>query len=568
MNVNTKEAVKSISSLEKELQETNEQLKEVDVNSAAFTDLQKKAASVQGQLDKINQQTAVLSKGLQGFGENLAKTTAGISGGITAATAAMQLMGVENENVLDGIAKLQSLMAFTQGISGVKDLAEGMRGLGTVVKTATKSFTGLKGAIMATGIGALAVALGVIIENWDKIIAKVNEFVDVTKVSEKAVAGLAAAWAGLKQTIVAIGNAITQYITAPFRAITAAVREYTDTEGSVVDKLKAAMSASKDEIVSAGGSIVDGFKEIGTKAADAFSDSLQTQSQARATEAARAAIEAYSNAYWEAYKKEEERIQAEQMVSGWADSPTAQHAEMPDKPEVEREEEEDDGWADKVTKAQEYYAQIMELEQSEALAFEQAQQDKLNALNDALAQGLISEEQHAKAVKEIHKKSAQYQIQQSMSAASGVADILSSLASMMDENNEKQFKASKAMQIASATINMLVGITSAISGLFTTKSGPWDIALAAIQAASIAASGAANIAQISRTKYNGSTSSATASVSAASVASTVTPVTQYSQAVESANLESTIGDSRVYVVESDIAQTGNKVSVQESENRY
>jgi len=43
---------------------------------------------------------------------------------------------------------------------------------------------------------------------------------------------------------------------------------------------------------------------------------------------------------------------------------------------------------------------------------------------------------------------------------------------------------------------MLVGITAAISGLFTTKSGPWDIALAAIQAAAIAASGIANITQI------------------------------------------------------------------------
>lgn len=51
IQIDTKSASKSIADLEKELAETNEQLKQVDINSDAFTDLQKKAASVQGQLN-------------------------------------------------------------------------------------------------------------------------------------------------------------------------------------------------------------------------------------------------------------------------------------------------------------------------------------------------------------------------------------------------------------------------------------------------------------------------------------------------------------------------------------
>lgn len=123
------------------------------------------------------------------------------------------------------------------------------------------------------------------------------------------------------------------------------------------------------------------------------------------------------------------------------------------------------------------------------------------------------------------------------------------------------------MQISAATIQMLVGITTALSGAFTTKTGPWDIALAVIQATSIAAAGAAQITQIAKTKYdsNGSSASSIASSAASSI---ITPPTQYSAAVEGVEIESSIADSRVYVVESDIQQTGSRVSVQETENRY
>lgn len=198
-------------------------------------------------------------------------------------------MGVENENVVNGIAKLQQLMAFTQGISALKDLGTGLKGLSAAVNLTSKSFKGLKGAIASTGIGALLVVLGLVIENWDKIIAKVNEFIDVAKISEKVTAGMAAAWEGMKQSIVAIGNAITTYITAPFKTITAAISAFSETEGDVLDKLKAAMKASKSEIVDAGKNIVNGFKEVGVKAANAYNNSIDEQNKkaAKKREAAR-----------------------------------------------------------------------------------------------------------------------------------------------------------------------------------------------------------------------------------------------------------------------------------------
>ena len=566
VSIDTKKAVKSIADLEKELQETTEQLKQVEVGSAAFNELQKKAAAAKGQIDRFNQTTDAMSKGFQGFGENLAKVTGSMVGGITAATAAMQMMGVENENVVAGIAKLQQLMAFSQGISSMKDLSQGFQGVSAAVKAATASFKGLKGAIVATGIGALVVALGLVIENWDKIVAWMNKFVDTSKITKTAIAGLQAAWEALKQTIVALGKTITTAIVTPFKTITAAIRAFTEEEGSMLDKLKAATAASKDVIVESGQGVIDAYREIGVKAADAFNDSLIEQDKANAAARARASIEAYLKAYEQEQQRLADSALLQDMVGGGRGR-GVQRPQAPDAPDAEREEEEDDGWAAKLMEAQNYYNSIMELEMSNYAAFQANQQAKLDDLKQSLDEGLISQEQYSAAVKKLAKEEKQYKLQMSMSAATGIADILNSVASTMDETNEKQFKAMKAMQISAATIQMMVGITTALSGAFTTKTGPWDIALAVIQAASIAASGAAQIANISKQKYNSSGSSS-ASLSSAAVSSTLTQPQQYTQAVDSANIESSIGDSRVYVVESDISDTTKRVNVQESENRY
>jgi hypothetical protein len=61
-------------------------------------------------------------------------------------------------------------MAFADGIQGVMDTTKAFSGLGNTIKGAVvKAFTTLKGAIIGTGIGALAIALGYVITNFDKI---------------------------------------------------------------------------------------------------------------------------------------------------------------------------------------------------------------------------------------------------------------------------------------------------------------------------------------------------------------------------------------------------------------
>lgn len=638
IQIDTKSAQKSIAELEKELQETNEQLRNVDVNSEAFTDLQKKAAAAKGQLDKINQTTDALSKGFQGFGENLAKVTGGISGGITAATAAMQLMGIENENVMAGIAKLQQLMAFTQGISSLKDLGSGFSSLIPVMKSVVGGLNGVKGALIGTGIGAIAVAVGVLISRWDELTEKLNEFVGVSKDVNVVTAAMEGFLAGLKQTVIAVGNAIVQYVKTPFETVINAVKAFSEESGSIYDKIKAAGNAAAKTIKDNAQDVVEEFAEVGTKASTAYNDSVAEQDQKAQDERTAAAVKAAEDRakkVAEAEKAAREKAQKEYSAEEEAlqiEEEKNKRLELSEEEAYNRQMEIEQRRLENIKKlygeeSLEYERQLTTMYNlkkqydekmqgdSSSETSEEAQpedpvlkqlQDRAKAYEESLVteeemlkrrmelieqyhqQGLLSEQEYQSLLAQVQQESEENQMatltalqQQKLEVFSQFSktfqDACSAITDNLDENNEEQFKAIKAFQIASATMQTIEGAIGAYMGASSNPGlnaipvvGPaLAIAMGVTNAAIVTASGIANIRKIASQQFNSNSSSAaSASMSAGATASTITPPTQYSQAVEGVNIEEGVTDSKVYVVESDIQAVGNKVNVQETENRY
>ena len=100
-----------------------------------------------------------------------------------------------------------------------------------------------------------------------------------------------------------------------------------------------------------------------------------------------------------------------------------------------------------------------------------------------------------------------------------------------------------------------------------------QIAMAATTSAAVLASGVAQIQQIHNATSNGGLgdigfdfgSLSTPSTSA--INNLVTPV-QYTQDVQGASIEGAIRNSKVYVTETDITNTQNRVRVTETEARY
>lgn len=151
--------------------------------------------------------------------------------------------------------------------------------------------------------------------------------------------------------------------------------------------------------------------------------------------------------------------------------------------------------------------------------------------------------------------------------AQAVGTILNTLSEEQDGNTKEGFEQQKKYQIGATVLNTAAGIVNAwVSAMSPTNSYltlPGQIALAGTTTTALAALAGVQIAKIQKAQFGGS-----ADVSSSGISSTLVAPTQYTQAVQNANIESKLGDNRVYVVESDINQTGQRVSVQESENIY
>ena len=156
-----------------------------------------------------------------------------------------------------------------------------------------------------------------------------------------------------------------------------------------------------------------------------------------------------------------------------------------------------------------------------------------------------------------------------IAALNGISNALTEVANTQDTTTREGFEKQKKLSIAAATMQMIQGIATAVSGAYSTKSGPWDFVLMAIQAASILASGIMQINKIKKMTFENSSASAGggASVSSGAVSTLVAPV-QYTQDIQGQSIEESIKNTRVYVTESDITSTQRRVSVAEDENRY
>ena len=176
-----------------------------------------------------------------------------------------------------------------------------------------------------------------------------------------------------------------------------------------------------------------------------------------------------------------------------------------------------------------------------------------------------------KQIKEGGSKAFTAYAQIAATSLSAVAQLMNGLAAEQDTSTKEGFEQQKKFQVAGATMSMLSGIASAWASSmeFGPIAGP---ILGSILSAFMLATGIMQINKIKATEFNnGSTSSASASASASpntsAINSVIAPV-HYTQDVQGASIEGAIKDAKVYVTETDISNTQNKVSVTENEARF
>ena len=172
------QSAKTLADLEESAEQLNQELKNLDPRSQDFKNLASAAQEVNSEIEQINNQIEGLS-----FEDKIAAFDGGmkiLAGSTQSVVGAFGLLGIESEKL--AFLEEQAANAIAFGL-GLKDLSEG---LGQVAIAFNKSGIAAqlfgkvtKRALIATGIGALVVALGTVIAYWDEI----NELVSGTNKS-------------------------------------------------------------------------------------------------------------------------------------------------------------------------------------------------------------------------------------------------------------------------------------------------------------------------------------------------------------------------------------------------
>lgn len=578
VQIDTNPAQTSIADLRKQLKGFKDEMSNLEEGSEAFLEVARNAGEVKHQIDEINESIKGASADFGDMIGNVTNVAAGLTGAFQAVAGGLQAIGTESEAIDEAIARMQGLMAVTQGLSAIDDGIKSFGKLTTAINTSSKGLGKFKTALISTGLGALVVVLGSIIANWD-------EFSKSIGISESAMQKFGDVMKGVLNSALSmiggVGKAISRLITGDFKGAGEAIKEGFALQKNFTEGVK---KSEEDRTKKEREEAAERVKIAREEAQKKIDEQNRLLEEYRAKEQEKIDIElerlkrsgkSETEQLEEQIRLEQERLKyieegsleyerqltkvhdlKEELIELNTPKEEKQKKEKPIKVEIDAENE----------KLKELAKGYYTLEETATETYNRISEE----LKLALDRDLISQEQYDEAVKNLANERARYIAKQSVAvfaaASNMITGILDDVASSQDTSNKEGFEKSKKLQIASATIQMLTGIATAMSGVFTTKTGPWDIALAAIQAGSIAASGIMNINKIKQTKFDGG--GASASVSSSAVNNMVVPPVQYSAAVQGASTEGSIKDTKVYVVETDIKNTSNKVSVQESENTY
>jgi hypothetical protein len=171
------DSVKSIrDEIRKARQEAEEFSREFGAFSPQAIEAAKRLAKLKDEMEDLNERVAGLNP--DKF-QSIATVVGGVASGIQAAQGAMALFGSESEEVQKTLLKVQGAMAFAQGIQSLISMQNALAGVATMIKTqVVTAFSTLKGAILATGVGALVIGIGILIEQMNSLTDATKEAAD------------------------------------------------------------------------------------------------------------------------------------------------------------------------------------------------------------------------------------------------------------------------------------------------------------------------------------------------------------------------------------------------------
>ena len=565
LKIKDNEAKNSVKSLKSELRQLTNELANLEPSSEAFVKTAKRAGELRDKIDDAK--NAVQAFNPEAKFQAFANVVGGVANGFAVAQGAMQLFGAENKNLQKMMAQTQGAIAIATGLNGLLGMGDSFKLLKAQLGDAVKGLFTLRGALIATGVGAIAVAVGTLVANWKEFSKALTTAFPSFKVvtdffsnfRQIAVGTLKATVEGFK----VIGDVVAKIFEGDFSGAIDSAKTFGErtavayNEGFEEEdkKIKIEESLKKRkfeiELEEAKGKDVLNKKlalqkdelKLLEKGSDEYNEKLleiektRTEIRKRGVEEREKQNEKERKIYDDTIKRYKSEIDAliEKNKTAFG--------------EIGKETE----------KREAEYSKYKTLLEKDLADTKYTNQEKSAEIEEFYKRGIISEtdylnyrKQIAASEEELEKKKQDARMQ----TLSATSSILNSVSTLLGKQTEE----GKALAIAAATIDTYVSAVSAYKA--AAKIDP--IILAPLSAAAAIASGLANVNAIINTKVpktsGGGSGASMPSVTRPSLPPMVRPSSNMvTIGNESIRTQSNGIDQKVYVVESDITNTQNKV---------
>ena len=590
VKIQTGESARTVKELRKELRDLKDQLLSTQQGTEEYNSVMVKAADIQHEL---KEQMEEINSSAMDFGQklgNVTKTMTGISGAITAATGALSLFGIENEEAQKKItATMTSLIGITEGLSKMDDGIKAFKRLTIAVNSSSKAMGVFKTALISTGIGALVVVLGSVIAYWD-------EFTEAIGLSSEQLEKLGNIASGVfnvfTSSLKGIAQALGKMIKGDFKGAWdslkdgfSVVKNFNEGVAEAESKREEEKTKKVKEEAEKRAKIeedeykkrIEAVQKLAKYEKDLAAAKTRGDESGRYTQGAFDREMKYFDTLFKVYRKDSEEynnlvLEKEQFLQDW-ENHFAEEAKKEEETNKQKAEAAKKAADEEKERAHQARLDMLQSFDEDLMTEQQKLDQRYQMLIDAATkEGEDTtkitewyESEKTRIVEEEEEK--QMQIRKAKLNAyeaigNGIGDVLGSISDMMAEGTEEQ----KGLAIASTTIQMLTGIASALAMTYTTHTGWWDWALGISQAASIAAAGIASITKISQVKSDGS--GASTSVPSVNMGAVVASAPEFVQSVDGAMTQTAITDQKVYVTEHDITETQKKVQVAQNRATY
>lgn len=584
VEIDTNPAVKSIKDLRKELMEYKNQMSNLEEGSDAFLEVANKAGGVKHQIDEINQSIKGASSDFGDMVGNVTNVAAGITGAFQAVAGGLQAMGVESEALDKTIAKMQGLMAVTQGLSAIDDgiksfdkLTESMGKAGDVLNTFVKGLGKIAAPI------AIVTALGVAFVKLKERIDGTTSALKNRETAQKNFNTELEREIEIRKRAGYEEEELIQFEIAKLEIRNKQLKQTNSELKSQNDAVSQNAQAAQNAAAAFGGWVAaqaayDGVEQSSNVNVSANTKLIKENTQeindnATAIENLKNQLDIIEQARKLAAKrtKDETEVVRENNLNLKAKVDSLLPTDGLDKSMTKLESIIDniinrkDDFISACIQIQNVGNEQFEvLKNTVSLLSESSMglsSTWINSISDF--QSVFNETMDIVVKK--GKTGWQSYVQVASAGLQAVGSLLNNLSDEQDENTREGFEKSKKLQISSTIMNMLSGIMAAWTSSMALPA-PASFITGGIQTAATAALGAAQIAKIKNTQFG--SSGYYANLNNSALKSTIIPPVQYNSAVQGATTQGLISNQKIYVLESDIANTTKAVVTQMEENTY